>query len=271
MALSTIIGARGLVGSRLAALLQARGDSPWLPGRDEESALYHKPLGTVYYCAGLTADYRARPFDTVEAHVSLLARILARADFTRLVYLSSTRLYDSLGDAEGREEAILRFSPADPRHLYDFSKSLGENLCLTTSDNRACVARLACVLGNSLQDDGFIPSLLSQAREQAELQVASSPHFARDYIGLDDVAGLLVDIATTGREKIYNVASGINTPNSEVFQLVEAITGCVIHPTLDTHAEAPRVDVRRIQNEFGFMPVSLKTLMEQMVLEAVNK
>lgn len=264
-AVSTIIGARGLVGGRLAIRLQARGDSPWLPGRDEEEKLYHHPLGTVYYCAGLTADYRARPFDTVEAHVSLLARILERADFTRLVYLSSTRLYDSLGDAVCDETAVLRLSPADPRHLYDLSKSLGENLCLTASGGRARVARLACVLGDGLHDDGFIPALLRDARGKTALQVASSPFFARDYIGLDDVAGLLVNIAEHGKEAVYNVASGVNVANSEVFRLAEEITGCVMHPTLDARANAPRVDVSRIRDEFGFVPTPLKTLMEEML------
>ncbi len=266
---STIIGARGLVGGRLRALIESRGKSPWCPSREQEDELYQRPLGTVYYCAGLTADYRARPFDTVEAHVSLLARMLERADFSRLVYLSSTRLYDSLGSALGSENAMLQFSPSDPRHLYDLSKSLGENLCLTASAGRACVARLSCVLGDSLQDDGFIPSLLSQARGQVELEVSSSPFFARDYIGLDDVAGLLVNIAEQGKEAVYNVASGINVSNSEVFRLVEKITGCVICPTLDTCANAPQVDIKRIQGEFGFVPVPLETLMKQMVNKEV--
>ncbi len=264
-AVSTIIGARGLVGGRLRVLLESRGKLPWCPLREQEAELYQRPLGTVYYCAGLTADYRARPFDTVEAHVSLLARILERADFTRLVYLSSTRLYDSLGGALGSENDVLQFSPSDPRHLYDLSKSLGENLCLTASAGRACVARLACVLGDSLQDDGFIPSLLSQARGQAELQVASSPFFARDYIGLDDVVGLLVSITEHGKEAVYNVASGVNISNSEVFRLVGEITGCVICPTLDTRANVPQIDTQRIRDEFGFAPAPLKTLMEKMI------
>lgn len=262
---STVIGARGLVGGRLCALLEERGAHPWCPVREQESELYLRPLGVVYYCAGLTADYRARPFDTVEAHVSLLARILKTADFERLVYLSSTRLYDSLTEGEGREDAMLMFSSADPRHLYDLSKSLGENLCLTASEGRAIVARLSCVLGDSLQDDGFIPALLSEAQAKSTLQVASSPYFARDYIGLDDVVELLVHIATHGQERIYNVASGVNISNREVFDWVERLTGCKVTPTMNNSIHAPQVSIERIRREFDFKPTPLGTLMERML------
>lgn len=262
-AMTTVLGARGLVGSRLAQILSEQSAEIWCPGRAEEAQLFQRPLGTVYYCIGLTADYRARPFDTVEAHVSLLARILERADFNRLVYLSSTRLYDSLGAAHCAENAVLRLSPADPRHLYDFSKGLGENLCLTASEGRAKVARLACVLGKRLDDDGFIPGLLKQATGKKTLEVQSSPHFSRDYIGLDDVVQLLINIAETGQHPIYNVASGSNVSNQELFAMVEKLTGCKVSGTSQARSESPLVDTQLIRQEFGFVPTALETVLAQ--------
>ena len=60
----TVVGAAGFVGTRVCATLQARGAQVWVPARNEPWP-WEVPLGHVIYCAGLTADYLARPFDTV--------------------------------------------------------------------------------------------------------------------------------------------------------------------------------------------------------------
>ena len=264
----TILGASGFIGRHLASALRARGVEPWCPDREATEQIYRRPLGTVYYCIGLTADFLARPFDTVDAHVSLLASILKQSDFERLVYLSSTRLYDPMGAALAQESTPLQCSPGDPRHLYNLSKGLGENLCLTVSGGRAKVARLSCVLGTSLEDDGFVPALVRDGRQTKKLVVQSSPHFSRDYVGIDDVTTLLMDIAERGRQDIYNVASGINVSNRELFGIVERETGCEIHAALSGQGDAPAVDVTRIRDEFGFHPTPLKSLIDAMLRNA---
>ena len=86
MAAVTILGARGFVGSRLKAQLEAVGQAPFCPAKDDP-AVFQEDLGVVYDCAGLTADYAARPFDTVEAHATLVARLAQRARFDRLIVL----------------------------------------------------------------------------------------------------------------------------------------------------------------------------------------
>ena len=108
----TIIGAGGFIGGRLTQALRARGEAVYAPSREDRD-LFERDLGRVFYCAGLTGDFAVRPFDTVEAHVTLLAQVLAKARFERLIYLSSTRLYDSLGAAGGGEDDILAWSHAD--------------------------------------------------------------------------------------------------------------------------------------------------------------
>lgn len=260
---STVLGARGLVGSHLARTLQQTGSSTWCPDPSEQDMLFNRPLGTVYYCAGLTADFAQRPYDTVEAHVSLLSKILKYAEFERLVYLSSTRLYDSLGAINATEEITLNFSVADPRHLYDLSKALGENLCLRYSGGRAKVARLSCVLGKSL-DDGFLPRLLKQCMENESLEVSSSPYFVRDYIGLDDVVSLLIQVGQKGTQDIYNVASGLNIQNSQVFSMIEQITGCKLQPNSVDTCVAPLINIQRVKEEFDFKPVGIEQLLEDL-------
>lgn len=270
----TVIGASGFIGSRLVAHLRAQGHAVWAPARDA-AALFEQPLGHVMYCAGLTADFQARPFDTVEAHVGLLARLLQRAQFESLVYLSSTRLYDSLGAVEAHEALPLILNPAQPRHLYDLSKALGESLCHTVGQGRARIARLACVFDGIEDADGFVPALLRQVQSalraaqgrSCELAVDSAPDLERDYVHLPDVLSALECIAVRGQQTVYNVASGANVRNAELFDYIERRWNCRLHPLRSAQAAAPRIRVDRMRTEFGWQARDLWSVLDSFMDE----
>jgi len=82
----TVLGAGGFIGSHLLAHLRQAGHDCFAPARGD-ATLFAEELGHVIYCIGLTADFRSRPFDTVRAHVCLLADVLEKAPF-RFVALS---------------------------------------------------------------------------------------------------------------------------------------------------------------------------------------
>lgn len=241
----TVLGASGFVGTRLVAVLRQAGHDVYAPERGDE-ALFTRDLGQVFYCIGLTADYAARPFDTVEAHVSLLARVLKEAQFSHLVYLSSTRLYDSLGEAGGQEQQALMLDPANARHLYDLSKALGENLCLTVAGERAAVARLACVFDWSMGAPGYLSEWLQRAASEKAFHLDSATGFVRDYIHLDDVVAALRAMSDAAAKGIVNVASGENVSNAE---LADVFNRCGWTITLSRdipRQQAPLCDVQRL-------------------------
>ncbi|WP_354679320.1 NAD-dependent epimerase/dehydratase family protein [Cupriavidus plantarum] len=217
----TVIGGAGFVGRRLADTLRRAGHEVWVPERGD-SALFSRDLGHVYYCAGLTADYAARPYDTVAAHVTLLSDVLRANRYDHLVYLSSTRLYDTSQLPQGDEAAALTLQPANPRALYDFSKGLGENLCLTVAAGRTAVARLSCVFDWTPDSPGFLSEWLVRAATEQAFQLDSDAGFVRDYIHLDDVVDALIGISTRGAGGIFNVASGENVSNGELAELFNA-------------------------------------------------
>jgi nucleoside-diphosphate-sugar epimerase len=214
---ATVVGARGFVGARLAGRLRADGWDLHVPLKGE--ALTGRDLGTVFYCAGLTADYDARPFDTVEAHASAFSRLVRDGRFERIVYLSSTRLYDGLPRAEADETEPLSFEVADPRRVYDLSKALGENLAIVRSGGRGRVARLANVYDWADRAPGFLSQWLQRARAGKAIALDSSPYVARDYIHLDDVVAALVAIAQAPEPVIVNVASGELVSNAEIAEV----------------------------------------------------
>jgi nucleoside-diphosphate-sugar epimerase len=214
----TVIGAGGFIGGRLVAALEARGDEVHAPRRGDPD-LFKRDLGRVFYCAGLTGDFMVRPFETVEAHVGLIARVLQEARFERLVYLSSTRLYDSLGARGGRETDVLEFDPALPRNVYDLSKALGENLCLARSEGRAAVARLSNVFAADPDASGFLSELLQRARREREIELGSSPGGGRDYIHIDDVTAALLALEASAETGVVNIARGETLTNAELAQV----------------------------------------------------
>jgi nucleoside-diphosphate-sugar epimerase len=247
-----VLGASGVIGRHLVAQLRAAGETVFTPERGE-TAIYEKPLGHVIYAIGLTADFRQRPFDTVQAHVSLLAEVLQRADFESLLYLSSTRVYARA--SEGREDAWLPVQSQDPSDLYNLSKLMGESLCLHGGRKDVRIARLSNVVGGEDADsDNFVPSLVRAARA-GRIVLRTAPDSAKDYIHIDDVVTLLQRIATRGRERLYNVASGVQTTHAQWMERLAERTGCV----LEVVPGAPLVsfasiDISRIRTEFGFEP-----------------
>lgn len=217
----TVIGAGGFVGSRVLACLKAEGLEVYAPERGDPE-LWRRNLGRVFYCAGLTGDYRQRPFAAVEAHVSLVAGLLQDARFDRLVYLSSTRLYDALPDGEGREDRAIPLDPANPRFVYELSKALGENLTLNQSQGRGAVARLSYVFDWSNRAEGFLSDWLRRAVKARSLTVDSSPVNGRDYIHLDDVVVALRAIVDSMTTEIVNVASGTTLSNAQIAEVFAA-------------------------------------------------
>jgi len=261
----TVIGSRGYIGSRVTAYLAGRGDECFTPRR-ADPRVFSEDLGYVVYCAGLTADYRDRPFDTVRAHVSFLGDILERARFTSLVYLSSTRLYDGLGNRRVSEDDLLRLNPNDPRHLYDLSKALGESLCIHTGGGRSSVARLSCVYGAPPSARGFLPDVLLRLGRGGPVQIETSSRFCRDYVFVDDVVRGIVEIVTRGKEPIYNLASGENVTNGDLFAFLEKRTGVFVRAVSEEPGAAlPIIDVSRFEQAFGFRPRSVFDGLEELL------
>lgn len=277
--IATVIGGAGFIGRHLLRRLRDSGFEAREASRDDAQWLGH-PLGHVFFCAGLTADYAQRPHDTVDAHVSLLNRVLRHGRFDAVVYLSSTRLYDgSLADCAA-EDATLALDPRHPRHLYDLSKALGESLCHAAGQGRARVARLSCVYRDADDADGFLPQLLrgvshslamaGSGQPPPRLHVDTTPHLTRDYVHLDDVLGALVLIATRGTQAVYNVASGRNLSNRELFARLRELSGCeVVAGQRHIVRPAPRIGIERMRREFGWKPADPLDKLAELLPQAV--
>ena len=259
---ATLIGGSGYIGRHLDAILRQRGWDCGIMGRSARWPSQELHLGHIFYCAGLTAGYARLPIDTVEAHAGLLSRVLASDNWDSLVYLSSSRLYDNqpLGRG-GAESGSLLLDPAHPRHLFDLSKLLGENLCHVMGHGRARVARLASVYQDDADPDGFLGLLLRKILKTGPghtIVIDSSPLFERDYVHLDDVLDALIHIALDGNQTIYNVASGVNVRNAELASSLSELTGVRVEFSgSEVPAPAPLVDISAVTTLLGHPPRGL--------------
>lgn len=247
--LFTVLGASGYVGSRLVTYLKAQGHTVYVPQR-ESPEIFDRPLGHAIYCIGLTADFRQRPFDTIEAHITLLAQLLQRAQFDSLLYLSSTRVY--MGANSTEEEAELVIRPHDPSYLYNLSKLTGESLCHTSGRDGVRIARLSNVVGPGMdwRTGNLIADLAYQAK-QRKIVLYSNPASAKDYIHIDDVVELLTLIALCGKYNVYNVANGVQTTHEQWMNWINMHTECLFDFTNNLPLyNFPPINVARIKNEF---------------------
>lgn len=249
----TVLGASGFIGSQLTAALESEGGSVYAPslrrgGVDISDEVLERELGHVFYCIGLTANFRNRPFDTVEAHVCLLRRILEKARFESLTFLSSTRVYE--GCAATHESAVLQVSPANPGHLYNLSKLMGESLCLS-SGRKAKVVRLSNVFGAGGRQDNFMTQVMKEAADTGMVKFLTAPESSKDYVSVQDVVRWLPQIALHGAHFIYNVASGNNTSNADIASLLERKGVAASFAAGAPEWSFPVIDTSRLVQEFG--------------------
>ncbi|MCO5400269.1 NAD-dependent epimerase/dehydratase family protein [Ralstonia soli] len=252
----TILGASGFIGQHVVRAIRAAGGTCFTPRRDAPE-VFERDLGHVIYCIGLTADFRQRPLDTVHAHTGYLARVLERARFDKLVYLSSTRLYDALPTSTCSEDTPLQLDPANPRHLYDLSKALGENLCLTAADGRASVARLSCVYAQASGAPGFLSDLLARLAHARAVHLNSSSGYVRDYVHVDDVVRALLRMLEQPAPGIYNVASGENLSNQALADLLRAHGYTLTLAHNSARQPMPVCDITKLKCALGVDPITV--------------
>jgi nucleoside-diphosphate-sugar epimerase len=256
----TVLGASGFIGRHFVQRLQALGIEYYEPDRNAD--LSDRNLGDVIYCIGLTADFRSRPFDTVDAHVCKLREVLQECQFDSLLYLSSTRGYRSEVEPVRQVEPVkenspLQIAPLEPGDLHNISKAMGESLVLNC-EKRTRVARLSNVYGGDFFSDNFLATVIRDAITKKKVVLETSAGSEKDYVSVDDVVGGLIDIATRGCQRIYNLASGVNVSNGELLESLMSLTGCAVEFSPEAREVSyPRISIERMQDEFNFTPSSV--------------
>ena len=254
--LFTILGSGGFIGSRLERHLRENGHEVYAPCRGASDIL-DRDLGRTVYAIGLTADFRQRPYDTAEAHVCYLTRILQEARFSSITYLSSTRVYQ--GSETGKENCPLTVFP-DADGLYNLTKLTGEALCLQSGCGH--VARLSNIVGEGASES-FVSQLISEA-VMGKIHLRSALSSTKDYLLIDDAINALAALATHGETGIYNVASGKNISTAEILDALSTRFEFEVDMAAPvTEFTFPVIDVERICKLLSWQPQSVTSWVKE--------
>jgi nucleoside-diphosphate-sugar epimerase len=247
----SIFGSRGFIGTALVTKLREEGVTPVTPDR---SQVHLGPpaggWGTVVWAAGLTADFRRRPHDTVAAHVGDLNSLLRNGGVERLVYLSSTRVYQRSDHAEAL--GALPVMPTDPSDLYNLSKLMGESLSLSCGLEQVLIARLSNIVGpGEASRETFLGAICREAM-RGEIRLQSAGASAKDYLWIDDATRVLAAMARDEKCGIVNVASGRQITNVEWAKAISEETGAkwrILPDAVET--VFPAIDVSNMVSTYG--------------------
>jgi len=244
---ATVIGSNGFVGRHLVHYLRNAGWRCDEIARDDKS-IPIQTCGHVFYCAGLTADFRERPFDTVEAHVSYLGKWLESAYFDSLTYLSSTRVYAHAVSTS--ETADLCVNPNVAGDLYNLSKLMGESLSLQSA-RPVHIVRLSNVYGEAMPEQNFLADIVRAAVSTNQVLFRSAPDSEKDYISVQEVVRALARIALCGEYGVINLASGKNTTNQMIADcLGKAGVLCRFEENAPV-IQFPRIETQKLERIVG--------------------
>ena len=265
----TVLGSTGFIGRTMVSHLQESGYAVETPSRNFDG-LRGGNLGHVIYAIGLTGNFREQPRATISAHVHVLQNLMEEAEFESWLYLSSTRVYGGLPDnCLASEDAPLRVQPGSDA-IYDLSKLLGESLCLAMSRRTVRIARLSNVYGTGQSVHSFLGSVVRDLARNGEVLIRESPGSSKDYIPVDRAVEMLLAIATRGKERVYNVASGIPVSHAQLANVIGKcgyrVAFCAGSPT----RVFPRVDIQRFATEFADAPRSVLDDLPRMIRQEAH-
>lgn len=245
----TVFGGSGFIGSNLSHYLKQNGHEVFLPSHHDDIDKLGN-LGNVIYAIGLTGNFRAEPYRTIDAHVTKLSRLIQKCNYDSWLYLSSTHIYKNSENTSENSRIIFEHNSES---LYTSSKLLGEALCLSINNPFVRVARLSNVLGLGQSKHTFFGSLIADMNSGKDIYIRDHPSSLKDYIILEDVLWLLKRIVTYGKERIYNVASGVSFSHQEIANAIESSAGLTVKFN-DTGKinSFQKIDISRINDEFGF-------------------
>jgi nucleoside-diphosphate-sugar epimerase len=248
----TVLGGSGFIGSNLVNYIKKQGYSCNAPLRDDVS-IYGKPLGHIVYAIGLTADFRTRPLDTVEAHVCILRKLLAEAEFESLTYLSSARFYRYAQSTS--EQTSFSMDPARFDSIYDLSKLMGESMCLHSGRTNIKIARLSNVVGLRNDCDIFIDQVLNDIVNKGSILLKDSIEASKDYISIEDISPILTKVSLSPETGCFNIASGENTSNLEILNFLKSeFSFDFLGSGSGDPTNLPAIDISRAHRLFEFTP-----------------
>lgn len=259
----TIFGSTGFIGSHLVRFLHSKNFECFTPNIRNYDVAESDNLGHIIYAIGVS-DFLNYPHKAIDAHVCYLNKILESRNFESLLYISSGRIY--YNSSLTSEENTVKINPTSKNDLYNISKLMGESLCLASNKHNVKIIRPSNVIGTNAPSNLFIPSIIIDAIQKKKITLHSTLESKKDYIYIDDLVKLTLQIILDGKYSIYNIASGYNTKSRDIINEIVKLTNCTVEITSDAKEfSSPQICVDRIKSEFNFTSIPIINKIQELV------
>jgi len=217
-----LTGSTGFIGRHILRRLMAEGHIVLCSKRGDDlyiSLMYNEP-DVIIHCAGEVKNTKTM-FDS---NVSLTYQLLSYAHWLwhpKVICLGSSSEYGPTNEI--RTELM----PCRPSDLYETTKLAATVLCqgYAAMGLDACVVRPFSVYGPGLQPNRFMSVLYQSFIDHKIIDVAGE--YGHDWIYIDDfvdgVMNLLGQPKETTKGQIFNLGTGISTPNHKIVWLFEKL------------------------------------------------
>lgn len=263
----TVFGGRGFIGSEIVGMLEAAGQDVWVPPRDDGS-VFDTDLGTVIYSAG-QGDCKNAPLGVFDANCRLLADLLARGKFERLLYVSSTRVYMNQDSAAEGDD--LKVCSDDQRRLFNLTKLVSEELCLKSGRN-ITIVRPSNVYGVALHSPLFLPAITRNAINHGKVDMYIDHNYAKDYVSVTDVASACIALADhpDSLGEVINIAAGYNITAQQIADVLQKHTECDViwHKISFPNEIFPKANIEKIKSYItDYKPRNVLFDLEKMIAD----
>jgi UDP-glucose 4-epimerase len=186
-----------------------------------------------------------------------VAQLCVRYGVRRLVFASSCAVYPTI---EG--PSVSETFPVNPQSAYGLSKYVGERylmLCSELYGLRYVALRYGNVYGprqNPKGECGVVSIFASEMLARRKPKLFGDGLKGRDYIHVSDVVSANIKaIECESAEGIFNIGSGIETKDIEVFSAVSDALGASVVPE---YHDVRRGEVRRVCLDWTKAKIELK-------------
>ena len=143
----------------------------------------------------------------------------------RFIHISTDEVYGHLG-FDG--PSFVEETPIAPRSPYAASKASSDLLCLsyiTTFDSNISITRCCNNYGPNQHSEKFIPTIIKALKAGRKVPVYGEGMNMREWVHVHDHNLAVWAVATTGKNGVYNIGSGIEMSNIELVDKICTILG----------------------------------------------
>lgn len=166
-------------------------------------------VSTIYYAVG---SYSSSHKEHIYLNFELLNSIINDFNEAKIVFVSSVSVY---GNHLNR---ITERSSFNNPTIYGLSKIAGE--FITQSAKRYSIVRLCYLYGNNLNNNSFIPNILSQAKKK-EITLYGEGKREQDYLHVEDAAKLIIKSSLYEGNDVFLGATGMSYSNYYIANILK--------------------------------------------------